>query len=76
LLEDWGIPSRVAHTQGRPGCFEGTVDELARLWLDALHSAQRAETEIFVSGSSALTNAVAECARQYQMPCQALILAR
>jgi len=76
LLEDWGIPSRIAHTQGRPGCFEGTVEELARLWLDALPSAQRAETEIFVSGSSALTNAVVECARQYQIPCQALVLTR
>lgn len=76
LLEDWGIPSRVAYTQGQPGCFEGTADELAHLWLDALPSAQRAETEIFVSGSSALTDAVARFARQYQMPCQALALAR
>ncbi len=72
LLEDWGIPGRIAHTQGRPGCFDGTVEELTHLWLYALTSAQRAETEILVSGSSALTNAVAEFARQYQMPCQAL----
>lgn len=76
LLEDWGIPSRIAHAQGRPGCFEGMAEELARLWLDALPSAQRAETEIFVSGSSALTNAVVECARQHQIPCQALALTR
>lgn len=75
LLEDWGMPSRIAHTQGRPGCFEGAVGELARLWLDALPNAQRAKTEIFVSGSNALINAVTTLAHQYQMPCQALLLA-
>lgn len=75
LLEDWGIPSRIAHAQGRPGCFEGAAGELARLWLDALPNAQRAETEIFVSGSNALINAVTALAHQYQMPCQALLLA-
>lgn len=76
LLEDWGIPSRIAHTQGRPGCFEGTTEELTRLWLDTLSTAQRAETEIIVSGSNALTSAVTALAHHYQMPCQALVLAQ
>lgn len=75
LLEDWGMPSRIAHTQGRPGCFEGTVHELAHLWLDALSSTQRAETEIIVSGSSALVAAVTALASQYQIPQQSLPLA-
>lgn len=74
LLEDWGIPSRIAHTQGRPGCFEGVVEELACLWLDGLSNIQQAEIEIIVSGSSDLTNAVAGFARQYSMPCQTLAL--
>lgn len=74
LLEDWGIPSRIAHTQGRPGCFEGAVEDLARLWLDGLSTTQQAEIEIIVSGSSDLTNAVARFASQYSMPCQTLTL--
>ncbi len=74
LLEDWGMPSRLAHSQERPGFFEGSVYELARFWLDTLSSTQCAETEIIVSGSSALIDAVTALAHQHQMPCQALPL--
>ncbi len=70
LLDDWGIPSRLAHSQGQPGCFEGTVDTLAGHWLGTLSDTQWAETEIIVSGSNALINAVTALAHQYQMPCQ------
>ena len=76
FLEVWGIPSRIAHTQGQPGCFEGKVDELTHLWLHEISNTQRAETEIFVSGSNDLTNAVTGFAGQYQVPCQTLALAR
>ncbi len=31
LLEDWGIPSRLCHSQGHAGCFEGSLDELVAL---------------------------------------------
>jgi len=32
LLEDWGIASRLCHSQGLAGCFEGSLDEfVARL---------------------------------------------
>jgi len=32
LLEDWGIPSRLCHSQAQAGCFEGSLDEfVARL---------------------------------------------
>ena len=33
LLEDWDIPSRLCTLQDKPGCFQGTADELARLWI-------------------------------------------
>lgn len=33
LLEDWGIPNRLASPQDRPGCFNGSADDLATLWL-------------------------------------------
>lgn len=35
LLEDWGVPSRLASRTSRPGCFEGSVGELAEHWLTA-----------------------------------------
>jgi len=31
LLEDWGIPSRLCHSQGQVGCFEGSLDEFIAL---------------------------------------------
>lgn len=75
LMEDWRIASRIAHAQGRPGCFEGSVVELARVWLNGLPDVQRAEIEIYVSGSTAMTNAVLALVDQYQIPTQALALA-
>lgn len=33
LLEDWEILNRLANTQAQPGCFEGTVLDLAQLWM-------------------------------------------
>ena len=50
LLDDWGIPSRLASLQGYPGCHEGYVTDLARAWLQALDVTQRAEVEIFACG--------------------------
>ena len=41
VLEALGVPARVAHTAGRPGCFEGTPEELMRLYLAGLEPAQR-----------------------------------
>ncbi len=70
LLEEWGIPSRLASLQGYPGCFEGYVTELARAYFDALNPGQRAEVEIFACGPNAMLEAVAKLAREYRLPCQ------
>ena len=70
LLEEWGIPSRLASLQGYPGCFEGYVTELARTYLNALNPEQRAEVEIFACGPTAMLAAVAKLARKYRLPCQ------
>lgn len=40
LLEDWGVPNRLASVEGLPGCFEGSVDELANIWLENNFSLQ------------------------------------
>ena len=70
LLEDWGIASRLASTQGYPGCFEGYVTDLARAWLDALDENQRKQVEVFACGPHPMLEAVAAMARQYRLPCQ------
>jgi dihydroorotate dehydrogenase electron transfer subunit len=70
LLDDWGIPSRLASLQGYPGCFEGYVTDLARAWLDTLDEEARSEVEIFSCGPHPMLEAVAALARQYDIPCQ------
>lgn len=70
LLEDWGIPSRLSSLQGFPGCHEGYVTDLARLWLDALSEEQLAEVEIMSCGPHPMLEAVAKLAEEYDLPCQ------
>lgn len=70
LLEDWGIPSRLASRQGYPGCFEGYVTELARAWLEILNAKQRREVEVFACGPPAMLKATARLAHDYALPCQ------
>ncbi len=70
LLEDWGVPSRLASLQGYAGCHQGYVTDLARLWLDALDDAERGEVEIFGCGPHPMLEAVARVAAEYRLPCQ------
>ena len=70
LLEDWGIPSRLATLQGYSGCFEGYITDLARTWLDDLSPDQRNEVEIFACGPHPMLAAVAALASDYNLPCQ------
>ena len=39
LLDDWGIPCRLASLQGYAGCHDGYVTDLARSWLNSLDQA-------------------------------------
>ena len=57
LLEDWGVPSRLASLAGYPGCFDGYVTDLAEHWLDALDPAMRSEVEIFACGPTPMLRA-------------------
>ncbi len=70
LLEDWGIPARLASLQGFPGTHEGYVTDLARHWLDALSEEERGQVEIFSCGPHPMLEAVAALAREYNLPCQ------
>ncbi|MBK1731821.1 dihydroorotate dehydrogenase electron transfer subunit [Thiococcus pfennigii] len=70
LLDDWGVPNRLASRQGYPGCFSGYVTDLAEHWLAALDEAARAEVEVFACGPHPMLAAVADLARRWGLPCQ------
>ncbi|MFZ1098799.1 MAG: dihydroorotate dehydrogenase electron transfer subunit [Steroidobacteraceae bacterium] len=70
LLEEWGVPSRLASRSDFPGCFPGFVTELADAWLGSLGSAELAEVEIFSCGPTPMLAASAALARRYDVPCQ------
>jgi dihydroorotate dehydrogenase electron transfer subunit len=70
LLDEWGVPSRLASFAGFPGCHDGYVTDLARVWLRTLSEAQLGETEIFACGPTAMLAATARLAREFHLPCQ------
>jgi len=70
LLEDWGVPSRLASLAGFPGCYEGYVTALAEVWLAALEPQALGETAIYACGPTPMLKAVAGLARRYGVPAQ------
>ncbi len=69
LLEDWGVPSRIACPDGgQPGCFEGTATSLARGWLDVSRGV--ADVTLFACGGAALLEAARMLAGTYRLACQ------
>ena len=70
LLDDWGIPSRLASRRGFPGVYEGFVTDLARHWLEAVGRERRTEVEVFACGPTPMLAAVARLARTWELPCQ------
>ena len=70
LLDAWGVPSRLTTKSGFPGCHDGFVTDLARLWLDTLDAKARTEVELFACGPTPMLKAVAALAREYALPCQ------
>ena len=70
LLEDLGVPSRLASLAGFAGCHRGFVTELADAWLAARPAAERDEVEVFACGPHGMLVAVAALARRHGVPCQ------
>ncbi|MDG4553532.1 MAG: hypothetical protein P9E24_04685 [Candidatus Competibacter sp.] len=69
LLEDWGVPSRIACPAGdQPGCFEGAATDLARGWLDVSQGV--ADVTVFACGGAALLTAAQALAGAYRLACQ------
>jgi dihydroorotate dehydrogenase electron transfer subunit len=70
LLDEWGVPSRLASLAGYPGCYEGYVTDLAAAWLSSLDRAALAEVEMFACGPTPMLKAVADVAKRFGIPCQ------
>lgn len=70
LLEDWGIPSRLASGLEQQGCYHGLVTELADAWIEALEPERRQQVEIFACGPTPMLRAVATLAQRRGLPCQ------
>jgi len=70
LLEEWNIPCRLASLQDYPGVHEGYVTDLARLWLNGLSDDKLHNVEIFSCGPHPMLQAVADLAKEFDIPCQ------
>ena len=70
LLEELGVPSRLATLAGFPGCFPGYVTELAAAWLEGLGAAERGEVAVYACGPTPMLAAVARLAERFALPCQ------
>ena len=70
MLDEWGVPSRLASLQGYPGCFDGYVTDLAAAWLQSLDRSILAEVEMFACGPTVMLKAAAAVARRFNIPCQ------
>jgi dihydroorotate dehydrogenase electron transfer subunit len=70
LLEEWGVPSRLASLADFPGCFPGFVTALADAWLASLGATELREVEIFSCGPTPMLKASADLARRHGVPCQ------
>jgi dihydroorotate dehydrogenase electron transfer subunit len=70
LLEDWGVPSRLASLGGFEGCYSGYVTDLARGWLDALSEDERGEVAVFACGPTPMLAATASLAAEFDLPCE------
>ncbi len=70
LLDELGVPSRLASWSDFPGCYHGYVTDLAARWLESLDPAARAETELFACGPTAMLASAAAVAKRFDVPCQ------
>lgn len=70
LLEDWGIPSRLASGSDLPGAYNGLITELAEAYLQALPDSERAQVQVAACGPTPMLKAAADVAAAHGLPCQ------
>lgn len=67
LFEDWQVPCRIAHRDEPPGCFGGSVVELARHWLE--RQGER-DVVLYLGGGKKAAAAGASLGREFGLRCQ------
>jgi len=67
-LEEFGIASRLASELGLPGCYDGTVLELAQQWLQGVEPSLRAQMSIIVTGPEDLARSAQDLGHQLGLP--------
>lgn len=72
LLEDSGIVSRLAAMQGQPGCFEGSVIDLAKYWMSKLDYEHRQQIKVFACGNKAFLVEITSCQSVNKFPLQTI----
>jgi dihydroorotate dehydrogenase electron transfer subunit len=70
LLEDRGIPSRLASAADLPGCYRGFVTDLARHWLTQLSESERSRITVYACGPEPMLAATARLTREFSLPSQ------
>jgi len=70
LLEDWGVPSRLASNAEIAGAAAGFVTDLARIELERFGRADLSATQLVACGPEPMLHAVARLAADYDLPCQ------
>lgn len=70
LLEELGVPCRLASTTGYDGCFDGYITELARIWLQSLNDKELDRLRLFACGPHAMLEATARLADEFNLRCQ------
>jgi len=69
LLDDLGVPVRLASRAEFPGCLKA-LSRSGRALAGRLSDAERAEVEVFACGPTPMLQAVARLARDQQVPAQ------
>ncbi|MGI9329871.1 MAG: dihydroorotate dehydrogenase electron transfer subunit [Gammaproteobacteria bacterium] len=70
LLDDWGVPGRLASGAGLDGCYTGYVTELARHWLNQLNETERQGCTLFSCGPNPMLRASQALADDFGLPSQ------
>lgn len=70
LIEQWGIPARLASLQGYEGCYTGYVTQAATQWLNTLSMEELNTVEIYACGPTPMLEACAKLARDFDLPAQ------
>ena len=74
FLESMGFVSRLASEQYLPGCYNGSVTDLAEEWIKTLDLKQVEKINIYACGTKKMLKNISIIAKKYNIECQICIL--